>query len=346
MITRGRLRAQSSGSSSRWATRRRLVIAFGASTLVAPFAAFAQQQPAKISRIGFLSPTSASGSALFLEQFQAGLRDLDYVAGKNVIVDYRWADGNYERLSELAVQLAQSKADVIVAATSPAVQALQKATTAIPIVFAGVGDPVGGGFVASLSHPGGNITGLSNIGIDVSDKYLELLRVAVPKLSRVAVLVNPGHPAHPARLKKIENTAKTISISVSPARAGTAKQIDAAVGPMTQARAGALIVLPDPYFRAQVRQIAELAMRNHLPTMFWSREFAAAGGLMSYGQYDAENFRRVATYIDKILKGAKAGDLPVQQATKLELVINLKTAKAIGLTIPPEMVLRADKVIE
>src|SRR3982750_2985038 len=177
--------------------RRRLVIAFGASALATPLSAFALQQPAKIPRIGFLSPTSASGSALFLEQFQAGLRDLDYVPGRNIIVDYRWADGDYGRLSGLAVQLVQSKVDAIVAATAPAVQALQKLTTVIPIIFAGVGDPVGGGFVASLSRPGGNITGLSNIGIDVSGKYLGLLRVAIPKLSRVAVLVNPGHPSHP-----------------------------------------------------------------------------------------------------------------------------------------------------
>jgi len=309
---------------------------------VAPFASVAQNQAGKIWRIGVLGDTPGPQ----WEAFQQTLRSLDYIEGRSITVERRYSKGIVARFSDFAAELVHLPVDVIVTEGGAATQAAKKATSTIPIVMALVGDPVGSGLVASLARPGGNITGLSNIGIDVSDKYLELLRVAVPKLSRVAVLVNPGHPAHPARLKKIENTAKTIGISVSPARAGTAKQIDAAVGPMTQARAGALIVLPDPYFRAQVRQIAELAMRNHLPTMFWSREFPAAGGLMSYGQYDAENFRRVASYIDKILKGAKAGDLPVQQATKLELVINLKTAKAIGLTIPPEMVLRADKVIE
>ena len=187
---------------------------------------------------------------------------------------------------------------------------------------------------------------LSNISVDVSVKYLELLRVAVPKLSRVAVLVNPGHPNHPDILKNIQAAAKTTGVKVSPVQASTASQIEAALGAMTRARAGALIVLPDTLFITQRRQIAELAMKNRLPTMFWTRELAEAGGLMSYGQDLAEHFRRAATYVDKILKGAKPADIPVEQPTKFELVINLKTAKALGIKIPNSILLRADKVIE
>ena len=209
-----------------------------------------------------------------------------------------------------------------------------------------IADPVGAGFVASLSRPGGNITGLSNIAGDVSVKYLELLRVAVPKLQRVAVLVNPGNPIHPSILKNIQTAAKTSGAKVSPVQASTAGQIDAFFGAMTRERAAALIVLPDPFFHKQAPGIAELAAKNRLPTMFWSRELAEAGGLMSYGQNIAENFRRAATYVDKILKGAKPGDLPVEQPTKFELVINMKTAKALGLRISPSVLARADEVIE
>ena len=266
--------------------------------------------------------------------------------GKNIIIEHRWAEGKYERLPGLAAEMVQMKVDVIVAASPPAVQAAQQATTTIPIVMVTTADPVGSGFVASLSRPGRNITGLSNINVDVSSKYLELLRVAVPKLSRVTVLVNPSHPNHPDFLKRIQATEKTNSVKISPAQASTASQIEAAFGSMKQERAGALIVLPDQFFFAQARRIAELAAQHRLPTMFWTREAVESGGLMSYGQNNAEHYYRAATYVDKILKGAKPGDLPVEQPTKIELVINLKTAKAIGLTIPQELLFRADKVIE
>jgi putative ABC transport system substrate-binding protein len=208
------------------------------------------------------------------------------------------------------------------------------------------GDPVGFGFVASLSRPGRNITGLSNVGVDLSSKYLELLRAAVPKLSRVTVLVNPDNLNHPDYLKRIQATAKTNSVTISPAQASTASQIEAAFAAMKQERAGALIVLPDAFFFAQARRIAELAAQHRLPTMFANRDSVESGGLMSYGQNVTEHYYRAATYVDKILKGAKPADLPVEQPTKIELVINLRTAKAIGLTIPQELLLRADKVIE
>ena len=327
-------------------TRRMLLLAITAGAIAAPLASFAQQRPAKVPRIGFLAATSASASASWVEALRAGLRDLGYVEGKNIAIEYRWADGKYERLPGLAAELVQLNVDVIVAATTPAVQAVQKTTTTIPIVFAAVGDPVGSGLVASLSRPRGNITGLSTLTVDVSSKYLELLRVAVPKLSRVAVLVNPDHPLHPVFLKQVQAAAKAVGVKVSLVEAQTGSQIEAPFGAMTRERAGALIVLPDPFFLTQAPRIAEFAAKNRLPTMFWTRELVEAGGLMSYGQNLAEHFRRAAYYVDKILKGAKPADLPVEQSTKFELVINRKTAKAIGLTIPQELLLRADRVIE
>ena len=330
------------------ATRRDVLFALGASALAAPLASFAQRQPAKVARIGFLGAGSASASvwANRVDALREGLRALGYVEGKNILIEYRWAEGKYERLPGLAAELVQLKVAVIVAATPQAIQAAQQATTTIPIVMVSVGDPVGAGFVASLSRPGGNITGLTDIAGDVSVKYLELLRVAVPKLSRVAVLVNPGNLSQPNMLKNIQATAKTTGVNVSPVEASTASQIEAAFGAMKRKRAGALIVLPDSVFFTQAPRIAELAAKNHFPTMFWSRELVEAGGLMSYGENVAEYYRRSATYVDKILKGAKPGDLPVEQPTKLELVINMKTAKAIGLTIPQELLFRADTVIE
>ena len=325
--------------------RRKLIIAFGANALAAPFASFAQQQRPKVARIGLLEATSASTDAKWREALIAGLSELAYVEGKNIIIEYRWAKGNYERLPGLATELVQMKVDVIVAATAVAIRAAQQATTTIPIVMVNIGDPVRSGFVASLSRPGRNITGLSNINVDISSKYVELLRAAVPKLSRVTVLVNPTNPIHPDFLKRIQAAEKTNTLKISPAQASTASQIEAASGAMKQERAGALIVLPDSLFQEQARRIAELAAQHRLPTMFWSRESVESGGLMSYGQNIAEQYYRAATYIDKILKGAKPGDIPVEQLTKFELVINMKTAKALGLTMQ-DLLFRADKVIE
>ena len=326
--------------------RRRIIVALGAGAF-APFVTFAQQPPGKVFRIGFLDTSSASApGANRVDALRAGLRDLGYVEGKNIVIEYRWAEGKYERLPGFAAELVQLKADIIVAVSPPAIQAARQATITIPIVMVGVGDPVGAGFVASLVRPGGNITGQSSMIVDLSSKYLELLRVAVPKFSRVAVLMNPSHPNHSDELKNIQTVAKTTGVNVSPVQASTASQIEAAVGAMTRERTGALIVLADPFFRTQGRRIAEIAAKNRLPTMFWIRELAEAGGLMSYGENTAEQIRRAAIYVDKILKGAKPGDLPVEQPTKFELVINRKTAKALGISIENELLLRADKVIE
>jgi putative ABC transport system substrate-binding protein len=276
----------------------------------------------------------------------AGLRELGYAEGKNVIVEYRWAEGNYERLPSLAAELVEMKVDVIVAGGYQAISAAQQATATIPIVMVRTSDPVAARFVASIARPERNITGLSNINVDVMTKYLELLRAAIPKLSRVSVLVNPGHPSHPGFLNRIRATEKPNRVTVSPARASTWGQIEAAFDAMTRSRAGALIVLPDSFFYAHGRKIAALAAQHRLPTMFGTRDPVESGGLMSYGQNITEHYHRAATYIDKILKGANPGNLPVEQPTKLELVINLKTAKSIGLTIPQSLLLRADQIIQ
>ena len=300
----------------RLTTRRELLISLGLGAFALQRTAAAQLTRG-LPRVGWLDAGTTAARENFLEEFRRGMRDVGYVEGKNIIIEYRWTEGKYERLPALAAELVQSKVAVIVASTSPAIKAAQGGTTTIPIVMVASVDPVGAGFIASLSRPGGNVTGLSNLAGDVSGKYLELLRVAVPKLSRVAVLMNPGHPNHPDSLKNIQATAMTTGVNITPVQAPTASQLEAAFGAVARERAGALIVLPDALFNTQRSQIAELAMRNRLPTMFWTRELAEAGGLMSYGQNNAEQYRRAATYLDKILKGAMPGDLPVEQATRL-----------------------------
>jgi putative ABC transport system substrate-binding protein len=322
-----------------------LLIAFGG-VLAAPLASLAQQRPAKVPRIGYLDTSSAAIAGIRLDRLRAGLRDLGYAEGRNIVIEVRWAEGKYERLPALAAELLGQELDVIVAAGPAAIQVVKRTTPNLPIVIAASGDPVAFGFVASLSRPGGNITGLSAISADLSSKYLELLRVAVPKLSRVAVLMNPGHPRHPDYLKNIQTAAQATGVTVLPVQAGTADQIEAAFDVTKRDRAGALIVLGDGLFFSQARRIAELATLQRLPTMFGTREPVEAGALMSYGPNLAEQFYRAATYVDKILKGAKPADLPVEQPTTIELVINLETAKAIGLTVPQELLLRADKLIE
>jgi putative ABC transport system substrate-binding protein len=325
--------------------RRDLLVTLGVGALASPLESYSLPST-KVIRIGFLEATSASGYSGRLQALRAGLRDLGYVEGSNIVIELLWADGQYERLPALAAQLVQSRPDIIVAASPPAVRAVMQATSAIPIVMVAVGDPVGAGFVASLSRPGGNVTGLSNINVSLSGKYLDLLGVAIPKLARVAVLVNPGHPTHPESLAGIQAASRMRGVQVAPLRAGTPSQIEAAIDTMTLTPGSALIVLPDPLFLLQAPRIAELAAKSRLPTMFWARELAEAGGLMSYGPDLAEQFRRAAAYVDKILKGAKPADLPVEQPTRFYLTVNLRTAKALGITIPQTVLLRADEVIE
>jgi putative ABC transport system substrate-binding protein len=327
--------------------RRKLLVAFGLGALAAALPSIAQQQ-GKIWRIGFLAPRSrpTSSDPDVYGAFPQGMRELGYVEGKNFVVEWRFADGKFERLPGLAAELVRMKVDVIVAAGTVATEVAQRATTTIPIVIAASVDPVGSGFVKSLARPGGNITGLSLATSDFSPKHLELLMTAVPKLSRVAVLVSPDNSAHPGVLKSVQAASQKLGVQVLPVNARTPEDIERGFAMMKRERAEAVIVAADAFFFLQRRQIAELALRHRLASMASNREYAAAGGLMSYGQNIADFYRRAATFVDKILKGAKPGELPIEQPTIFELVINLKTAKALGLAIPQELLLRADKVIE
>jgi putative ABC transport system substrate-binding protein len=327
--------------------RRKLLIVLGTAALAAPFGSLAQQQ-GKVWRVGFLamrSPT-ASNPVVSYGAFVQGMRELGYVEGKNLIIEWRMAEGKVERLPTLAAELVQLKVDVIVAAGVQPTSAAQQATTTIPIVMGNSIDPVGSGFVASLVRPGGNITGLSNLIGDLGPKHFEMLRSMVPKLSRVAILVNPTNSGHATILKTVQTAAQKSSIKILSVQAGDPQEIEGAFSTMTQDNAGAVIVANDLFFNQQRRQLAELAAKNRLPSVAATWEYVEAGGLMSYGPSFAENYRRAATYVDKIFKGAKPGDLPVEQPTKFEMFINRKTAKALGLTIPQSLLISADKIIE
>ena len=274
------------------------------------------------------------------------MRELGYVEGKNLVIDWRFADGNYERFPAFAAELVRLKVDLIVAAGNTAARDAQHATTTIPIVIPVTIDPVGAGLASSLARPGRNLTGQSNASGDTSAKQLELLKVMVPKLSRVAVLLNPGNLNHSMILKTVRSAGKNVGITILPIEARASEDIERGFSIMRQEHAQALIVPGDAIFNRERRQIAELAARNKIASMSGILEYAESGGLMSYGQSVTELFRRAATYVDKIFKGAKAGDLPIEQPTKIELVINRTTARALGLTIPRELLLRADEVIE
>jgi ABC-type uncharacterized transport system substrate-binding protein len=325
--------------------RRDLLILIGSA--IAPQVALAQQQ-AKVWRVGFLSARRRPGSLKldYYGAFPERMRELGYVEGKNLTIEWRFAEGQYEHLAGLAAELVRLKVDLIMALGPPAIAAARKATDAIPIVIVTSIDPVEAGFVKSLARPGGNVTGLSNLAGDISSKHLELLLAVVPKLSRVTVLVNPGNPAHALILKNVQAAAQAAGIRAGSAKAQTPHEIESVFSTMGREHGGAVIVALDPFFIQQERQIAELAARHRLPSIFANREYAEAGGLMSYGQNQVEIYRRAAWYVDRILKGARPGELPVEQPTTLELVINRKTAQAIGLPIPQSLLVRADKVIE
>jgi putative ABC transport system substrate-binding protein len=326
--------------------RRVFLSAVTGGLLAAPLAAEAQG-PAKIPRVGWLSPGSAASDATFLASFRDALRELSWVEGQNIALEPRWAEGRFERLPDLAVELVRLNVDVIVTVVTQASLAAKRATRTIPIVMVGVGDPLGSGLVASLARPGGNITGPSSMLAEVSGKQLALLRETVPKASRVAVLWNPTNPVwQVAALRETEGAARALGLRLQLQEARGPDQLEAAFAAMTREHAGALFVPADIILVRHAQQIAALAARHGLPAMYGFREHVEAGGLMSYAANFAVMYRRAAVYVDKILKGAKPGDLPVEQPTKFELVINLKTAKALGLTIPQSLLQRADQVIE
>jgi putative ABC transport system substrate-binding protein len=325
--------------------RRAFMGALAGGIVVAPLAA--EAQPAgKVWRIGFLTTPSPTAAAYYLEAFREGLRELGYVEGKTIAIEYRFAEGRPERLPALAAELVHLKVDVIVTGGPPAPEEAKQATSTIPIVFAVAGDPVGEGLVASLARPGGNITGLASIAAEVVGKQLELLKEVAPKVSRVAVLLNPSHSAHPLMARQAEGAARALGVQLHILQAGSPAEIDAAFAAMRSQGVGGVLVLRGSLFLAQRTQIAALAAKSRLPAVYGTREEAEAGGLMAYGASLPLLYRRAATYVDRILKGAKPADLPIEQPTKFELVINLKTAKALRLTIPQSLLLRADEVIQ
>ena len=325
--------------------RATVVLAIG--ILAAPLAADAQQA-GRVFRIGYLgnAPPTTPETSRVLGAFRQGLRDLGYVEGQNLAIEWRFVEGRLERFPDFAAELVRFKIDLIVTATSPGIRAAKEATSTIPIVMAVAGDPVGDGFVASLARPGGNITGLTSLSTELGAKQLELLKQAVPKVSRVAVLSNPANQLRAPQLQVAEMAARSLGVQLHILEARGPNEFESAFASMTRKRAGALLVLTDPLFFLHRTRIADLAAKSRLPAVYALREHVEAGGLMAYGASLSDLFRRAATYLDKILKGAKPSDLPVEQATKFELVVNLKTARALGLTIPQLILIRADEVIQ
>jgi putative ABC transport system substrate-binding protein len=317
------------------------------SLLVVPFAAAAAQPPAKVPRVGYLSPGSSADPVRLrrFEVFRQGLRELGYVEGQNIALESRWAEDTYERYPALAADLVRVPVDVIVAVGGAATQAAQQATRTIPIVMSAVIDPVGSGLVPSLAHPGGNVTGLSMMAPDLVGKQLEMLKELVPGVSQVALLWNPANPGSAPQLREAEAAARAAGVRLHTLEARVPQEIDSAFAALTREQAGALVVLADAIFINQRSQIAALAAARRLPAVYGAREFAEAGGLLAYSANGLDLHRRAAVYVDKILKGGKPADLPVEQPIKFDLVINLKTAQALGLTIPPSVLFQADEVI-
>jgi putative ABC transport system substrate-binding protein len=322
-----------------------LIVLLAVAVFVVPLTGEAQQAASR-PRIGFLGTSSPSDprAARYAGAFQQGLRELGYVEGQNIAIEFRWAMGKYDRLPGLAAELVGLKVNVLVAGAQPAIQAAKDATETIPIVMVS-SDPVAAGFVASLARPGGNITGLSMMSAELLGKQLELLKEVVPKVSRVALLGNPTNPGNAQWAQHAQDAARALGIRLQPLEARDPTEIDRAFTQMTRERAGAVFLLNDTMLSDHRTRIADHATRRRLPTVSGLSEHAEAGGLLAYEPSRADTWRRAATYVDKILKGAKPADLPVEQPTTLELVINLKTAKALGLTIPQAVLLRADRVI-
>jgi putative ABC transport system substrate-binding protein len=304
------------------------------------------QQPAKVSRIGFLASGSPSSDAAWIEAFRQGLRELGYVEGKNIVIDYRYGEGKTDQSPDLATELVQLKVDVIVAGGATPTRAAKNVTKLIPVVMANVTDPVALGLVVSLARPGGNVTGLTNLAPELGGKRLELLKEIVPQLARVAVLGDPSSPSYAPGWRETESAAQSLGVQVQSLEVRAPNpDFAGAFSAITRHRADALLTLSQPLIRIYRVQIVEFTAKRRMPAIFHTREFVEAGGLMSYAPDVPAMYRRAATYVDKILKGAKPADLPVEQPTKFEFIINLKAAKQIGLAIPPNVLVRADKVI-
>jgi len=320
--------------------------ALAGTLLAAPLAAEAQQA-GKVHRIGYLTGGLSTDRPHLIEAFRQGLRELGWVEGQNIVIEYRYAEGRFDRLPDLAAELVRLKVDIIVAVATPASAAAKNATGTIPIVGISLGDPVGTGLIASLARPGGNVTGVSySVGVETIGKGLELLNEIVPNVRQVAILSNPGNPLHAPAVRDVKVAARSLGVQLQLLEARGPTEFDGAFAAMAKERVGGLLVVADTMFNLHRARLVELAAKSRLPAAYGTRDAVEAGGLMSYGPSLPDLFRRGATYVDKILKGAKPADLPVEQPTKFELVINLKTAKALGLTIPPSLLGRADEVIE
>jgi putative tryptophan/tyrosine transport system substrate-binding protein len=327
-------------------TRRVFLGGLAGGLLVAPRAADAQPV-GKVHRIGYLGSGSSTSNPHLPGAFRQGLRELGWIEGQNIVIEYRFAEGRLDRLPALAAEVVRMKVDIIAASPTPAALAAKNATGTIPIVFTSVPDPVGLGLVASLARPGGNVTGLTySVGFNIFGKDLELLKEAVPKARRVAVLANPASPSGPLTISEITGAARSLGLQLLLLEARGPDDFEGAFTAMAKERVGALFVVTDPAFIPHRARLVDLTAKNRLPSIFTQREDAEAGALMSYGPSLSDIYRRAATYVDKILKGAKPADLPVEQPTKFELVINLKIARALGLTIPPSLLQRADDVIQ
>jgi putative ABC transport system substrate-binding protein len=317
-----------------------LVFAFLAAPVPSP-----SQQPGKVYRIGYLGNSSPALERDHVDAFRQGLRDLGYAEGQNLLIEFRWAEGRYERFPEFVAELVRLKVDVILTAGTPGALAAKQATQTTPIVMAVSGDAVGTGLVRSLARPGGNLTGLTRMTRDLDGKRLELLKEIVPRLSRVAILLNPANPISALGWKEALAPAEALHLKLESVEVKAAEEFDAALEAIARQRPGAIFIIADQFLLASRAQIVDFAGRRSLPAMYPNREFVDAGGLISYAANDPAMFRHAASYVDKILKGAKPGDLPIEQPMQFELVINLKTAKALGLTIPQSVLIRADEVI-
>ena len=326
--------------------RRGFIGALAGGLFAAPLVA-AAQPTAKVYRIGFLVTATPTETGHLLKALSEGLRELGYVEGRNVVFERRFAEGRQERLPALAAELVRLNVDILVTGSNPVIAAVKQATATIPVVMAVSRDPVGAKFIASLARPGGNITGLANdTAPEIIGKNLAFLKEAVPRISRVTYLWNPVPPGAETSKNALESAARNLGVAFQPVEVRGHAELEGAFAAMVRERANGIVVAQDPVTFGSRSQVAVLAARNRLPAVYGVREFAEAGGLMSYGPNIADQFRRAAMYVDKILKGAKPGDLPIEQPTKFELVINLKTAKALGLTLPPSLLQRADQVIE